>query len=156
MHYFRAYYFRISCNEQYKNNIRLMPAKPRSWLLCCNFLTRSNWTMLHMCTHTLSLADMCHTMRCPAALVLVLGETAEEAKMQGENGLSTLWRAHTMEEGVHGQRFVGMNTTCAKFACLMMAGSACWWLWRKKFLHRKCAFEDIQSLTAVEHEAIGL
>lgn len=46
--------------------------------------------MLHMCTCTMSLADMCYTVRRSAALVLVLGETAKEAKKQGENDLSTL------------------------------------------------------------------
>jgi hypothetical protein len=85
---------------------------------------QDNWTMVHMRTHTLSLADMCHTIRHSAALALVLGETKEEAKKQEKNDLSTLWRPHTVEQDEHGQRLVGMDTPCAEFACLMVAGLA--------------------------------
>lgn len=83
-----------------------------------------------MCMHTLSPADMSHTVCCPAALVLVLGESAEEAKKQGKNGRSTLWWCNSMEVNAHDQLFIGMDTPCAQFACLMVAGSAGRLLWR--------------------------
>lgn len=67
---------------------------------------------------------MCHTMRRPASLGLVLGETAEEVKKQGENGLSTLLWCDSMEVNGHDQLFIGMDTPCAEFACLMVADSA--------------------------------
>ena len=79
---------------------------------------------MFLCVHTLSLADMCHTVGRPAALVLVLRETAEEAKKQQKNGLSTLWRSSEKEQGEHGQRFAGLDTPCAEFACLTVGGSA--------------------------------
>ena len=75
--------------------------------------------------HALSPADMCRTVCCPAALMLVLGETAEEVKKQGKNDLPALWRCNSM--GVHGhdELFIGMDIPCAEFACLTVAGSAC-------------------------------
>ena len=36
--------------------------------------------MCHTCMHTLSPEDMSHMKCCPAALMLALGETREEAK----------------------------------------------------------------------------
>jgi hypothetical protein len=112
--------------------------------------------MLYMCMHTLSLADMCHTIRLSAALLLVLRETSEEAKKQGKNGMSTLWWCNSTEQHGHDQLFIEVDTPCAEFACLMVAGSACCSLWRQSFPYRKYGFDDIHSLTVVENGAIRL
>ena len=58
-------------------------------------------------------------------MVLALGATAVEAKKQGGNGLSTLWWWNSMEQDEHDQLFIGMDTPCAEFTCLMVAVSAC-------------------------------